>query len=127
MAFPKIVYDPGSGPTTLTFQRAPRFVPAFQFASVRHDDVASSGVRESVYERADQFLEFQMEWVGAGADVAAWNSFMQYALKGGLFAYYADASQTSFTNYWLEDTTWDGRYKSAGQYSFQLKLRQVVT
>jgi hypothetical protein len=127
MANPKIVYDPGTGPTTLNFLRQPRFQPAYVYQSVRHDNVASSGVRESVFERADQFLEFEMEWVGSGGDIQAWNSFMSYALKGGQFQYYPDSSLSAFANYWLEDSNWNAAYKVPGQYAFRLKLRQVVT
>ncbi len=127
MANPKIVYDAGAGPVTLNFQRPPRFVPAYDYGSVRHDNVSSAGVREAIYERADQFFEFEMEWVAIGSDIQAWNSFMQYALKGGQFSYYPDSSLTTFTNYWLEDTNWTAAYKSLGQYTFKLKLRQVVT
>ncbi len=127
MANPKIVYDPGTGPQTLTFLRQPRRVPAYYAAAVRHDNVASSGVRESVFERADNFLDFEMEWVGIGADVQAWNSFVQYAIKGGQFSYYPDFSSTAFTNYWLEDASWKPDYKAPGQYMFKMKFRQVVT
>lgn len=127
MANPKIVYDSGAGPTTLSFQRPPRFVPAYQFVTERKDNVAASGVRESIFVRADTFLEFEMEWVATGSDVQAWNSFMNYALKGGSFSYYPDSSQTAFTNYWLEDTSWNAAYKAPGQYRFKMKFRQVVT
>jgi hypothetical protein len=127
MANPKIVYDPGTGPTTLSFQRAPRLVPAYSLAADRHDNVATSGVRESIYLRTDAFLEFEMEWVASGSDVQAWSSFMNFALKGGSFSYYPDSSQTAFTNYWLEDTSWDAAYKVPGQYRFKLKFRQVTT
>lgn len=127
MANPMIVYDPGNGPTTLSFERPPRRVPVYMYEATRHDNVASSGVRESVTERIDQFLQFEMEYVGAGPDVSNWGAFMSYALRGGQFSYYPDSSQTSFTNFWLEDTNWTADYKSAAQYSFRLKLRQVVT
>lgn len=124
MAYPKIVY--GLPPTALTFQRPPRRVPAYAMEAVRHDNVASSGVRESILERIDNFLEFEMEWVGMGADVQAWQGFMAWALAGNQFSYYPDASQPAFTDYWLEDTNWSAAYKSPGQYTFKLKLRQVV-
>jgi hypothetical protein len=127
MAYPKIVYDPGSGPTTLTFLRPPRRVAAYDYVATRHDNVATSGVRESITERVDQFLEFEMEFVAAGSDVVAWAAFISYALKGGQFSYYPDGSQTLFTNYWIEDTTWRPDYKYAGQYTFKVKFRQVVT
>jgi hypothetical protein len=127
MSYPKIVYDPGTGPVTLTFLHPPRKVPAYEYNAVRHDNISSAGVREAVLERIDTFLEFEMEWVAIGSDVQAWNQFMQFALGGGQFGYYPDASQPAFTNYWLEDTNWTAAYKSVGQYTFKLKFRQVVT
>jgi len=127
MANPAIVYPYGSSSATLLFQRPPRRVPAYSAVAVRHDNVASSGVRESILERIDNFLDLDMEWVGIGGDVAGWAQFMNFALQGGVFAYYADSSQPAFTNYWLEDTNWTAAYKAAGQYSFHLKFRQVVT
>ena len=127
MANPAIVYPLGTGSGTLFFQRPPTKVPAFSCLAVRHDNVASSGVRESVLERIDNFLDLDLEWVGIGSDVQAWAQFMSYALQGGVFAYYPDSSQSTFTNYWLEDTNWTAAYKAAGQYSFHLKFRQVVS
>ncbi|MGO9275145.1 MAG: hypothetical protein ACLQOO_33740 [Terriglobia bacterium] len=127
MSNPQIVYDPGTGPVALPFLRQPRRVPAYCFAATRHDNLASSGVRESIIERIDQFLELEMEYVALGSDVQNWSSFMLWALRGGQFAYYPDSSQTTFTNYWLEDTNWSADYKFAGQYTFKLKFRQVVT
>ena len=127
MANPAIVYPFGSGAATLNFLRPPRRVPAYSAVAVRHDNVASSGVRESILERIDNFLDLDLEWVGVGADVQAWAQFMGYALQGGAFAYYPDSSQAVFVNYWLEDTNWTAAYKAAGQYSFHLKFRQVVS
>ncbi len=127
MAYPKIVYNPGTGATTLQFLRGPRKVPAYFQAATRHDNVASSGVRESVFERVDSFLELEMEYVALGPDVSAWASFFAYALQGGSFQYYPDASQTSFANYWLEDTTWNAAYEVPGQFTFKMKFRHVIT
>ncbi len=127
MANPAIVYPYGTGSATLMFQRPPTKVPAYSSTAVRHDNVASSGVRESVLERIDNYLDLDLEWVGIGSDVQAWAQFMNYALQGGVFAYYPDSSQSSFTNFWLGDTNWTAAYKAAGQYSFHLKFRQVVT
>jgi hypothetical protein len=127
MSNPQIVYDPGTGPVTLAFQRPPRKVPAYEYNAVRHDNISSAGVREAVLERVETFLELEMEWVAIGADVQAWNQFMQFALGGGQFGYYPDASLPAFTNYWLEDTNWTAAYKAPGQYTFKLKFRQVIS
>lgn len=127
MANPQITYYSGSSLMALYFSYPPRNVAAYHSAAVRHDNVASSGVRESILERIDNFLEIEMQTVLIGADVAAWNSFMQYALEGGQFDYYPDSSQSVSTAYWLEDTTWRADYKAPGLYSFKLRFRQVVT
>lgn len=127
MSNPQIIYDPGTGPVALSFTYPPRNVAAYNSVATRHDNVASAGVRESILERIDNLLQLDIQTVLAGADVAAWNAFMQYALTGGPFAYYPDSSQTSFTNYWLEQTTWSAAYQHPGTYSFKLKFRQVVT
>jgi len=127
MDYPKIVYDPGTGPTTLTFLRPPRNQCAYNYAAVRHDNISSAGVREAVLERVDTFIEFDMPWVGIGSDVIAWNAFMSFALQGGQFGFYPDASDPAFTNYWLEDTTWTAGYKCPGQYTFKVKFRAVVS
>jgi hypothetical protein len=126
MSWPAIIYNPGTGPVTLQFQRPARFQCAFNYQAVRHDNIASSGVKEPIFERLDTFFDFEMEWVGIGADVNAWNSFMVYALQGGQFQYFPDASQSAYTNYWLEDTNWTAAYKCPGQYTFKMKFRQVV-
>ena len=39
---------------------------------------------------------------------------MNYALQGGVFAYYPDSAQSTFTNYWLEDTDWIGGLQVGG-------------
>jgi hypothetical protein len=127
MSNPKIVYDPGTGPTTLEFVRPPRRVPAYEYRAVRHDNISSAGVREAVLERIDSFLELELDWVTLGADVQKWNQFIQFALGGGQFGYYPDSYLAAFTNYWLEDTNWTAAYKAPGQYSFKLKFRQVVS
>jgi hypothetical protein len=127
MANPSIVYPVAGGTATLNFLRPPRRVPAYSQVALRHDNVASSGVRESVVERLDNYLDLELEWVGIGSEVQAWAQFMSYALQGGAFAYYPDSSQVAFTNYWLEDTNWTAAYKAPGQYSFQVKFRQVIT
>src|SRR5438128_4395077 len=125
MAYPKIIYNPGGGPTTFQFQRFPRKVPAYFGVATRHDNVASSGLRESVLERIDNFLEFEMEWVGIGADVIAWAAFMSYALQGGQFDYYPNSALPGFTTYVLEDTNWKPAYKVPAQYTFSALFRQV--
>jgi hypothetical protein len=123
---PKIVYDAGAGDVTLTFARPPRNVSGGNLEAVRHDNIASSGVKEAIHERTDEFFEFDMEWVSIGADEAAWQAFMRYALEGGSFDYYPDKDLASFTAYTLEDSNYNSAYKVPGEYSFHTKFRKEV-
>lgn len=127
MAYPQITYYSGSTLVTLPFTYPPRNVAAYNSVATRHDNISSSGVRESILERIDNFLEIEMETVLSGADVQNWNEFMQYALEGNQFSYYPDASLGSYVNYWLDDSSWNAAYRAPGLYSFKLKFRQVVT
>jgi hypothetical protein len=128
MANPKIVYTPAAGiEQTLSFTRPPRLQPGFQKTAVRHDNISTAGIRESVLERVDEFLEFSIDWIQAGTDLSNWIAFLNHALTGAAFAYYADASSASFSNFMLEDTEAKIEYKAPGAYSLSLKLRKVVS
>lgn len=128
MSFPKIVYTPEGGTEqTLSFVYPPQQQPGYQKTAVRHDNVSTAGIRESVLERIDQFLEISMEWIQAGTDLANWRAFLDHALTGAVFAYYPDAALAAFTNYALEDTETRIEYKAPGLYALTLKLRKLVT
>lgn len=122
---PKIVY-PSGGSNTLTFTRQPRMVPFDVRKAVRHDNDASSGVRESIYERTDVFLTFTMEYVNIGSDVAAWDTFIQSAEQGIPFDYYPDQTLGSFVTYTLAATDWTAKYKQLGIYTFDMNLRKYA-
>jgi len=125
MANPKIVYTPAGGSEqTLSFVFPPRQQPAYFKLAVRHDNVSAAGLRESVLERVDQFLELTVDSIQAGTDLANWLLFLDHALTGAVFAYYPDASLPVFENYVLEDTEARVEYKSPGLYSLALKLRR---
>lgn len=128
MANPKIVYAPAGGSEqTLTFAFPPRQQPAYFRNAVRHDNVSTAGVRESVLERTEEFLELSLPWIRAGADLAAWQAFLDQALTGAPFSYYPDASQPAFGNYLLEDTETKLEWRTPGVYTITLKLRKLVT
>ncbi len=123
MAFPKIIWPSGGG-NTLQFVYPPRFVPFRNYKVVRHDNIASSGAKEFVFERRDEFLPFTLEYSKIGADIQAWDSFVLNAIQGNAFDYYADASLAQFTTYTLEDTTWDAAFKSLGLFGFKMVFRK---
>lgn len=127
MAFPKIVYNPGSGSVTLAFLRPARKVPYAWQTAQRTDTLSTAGVKQSILKRLENFLEFEMEWIARGADADAWVAFMSYALTGGQFDYYPDASLTGHTTYTLEETDFNLAYKAPGQHRYKMKFRAVVT
>jgi hypothetical protein len=101
--------------------------PGFSKVAVRHDNTSTAGIRESVLERVDAFLEFTVDWIRLGSDLDSWRAFLDFALTGAAFAYYPDASQPAFTNCLLEDTEAKIELKAAGVYSLNLKLRECVS
>jgi hypothetical protein len=128
MSFPKIVYTPAGGTEqTLSFVHPPRQLPGYSKAAVRHDNVSTCGVRESVLERVDEFLELSLEWTQPGADLENWRAFLDHALTGAPFAYYPNAAQAGFANYVLEDTEAQIEYQAPGAYTLRLKFRKLVT
>ena len=127
MANPKIVYTAAGGAEqTLNFSSPPRQQPGYLKTAIRHDNISTAGVRESVLERIDAFLEFTMDYIQAGSDLADWAAFLDYALTGSSFAFYPDASQAAYVNCLLENTDAQMAYKAPGFYSLTLKLRQRV-
>jgi len=127
MANPKIVYTPeGGAEQTLNFVFPPRDLPGYQKVAVRHDNVSGAGIRESVLERTEEFLEFTMDFIQSGTDLANWRAFLDFALTGAAFAYYPDASLTAFSNLQLEDTEVLAARKAPGVYSLTLKMRKQV-
>ena len=127
MANPKIVYTPTGGTEqTLNVVFPPRDLPGYQKVAVRHDNVSTAGVRESVLERTDEFLEFIMEFIKTGTDLANWQAFLDHALTGAAFTYYPDATQTGSSVYLLEDTEAAIKWKSPGVYTLSLKLRKQI-
>ena len=72
MANPKIVYTrAGGSELTLTFAFPPQQQPGYFKSAVRHDNVSTAGIRESVIERTDEFLELSLPWIRAGSDLAS--------------------------------------------------------
>ena len=127
MSNPKIVYTPAGGTEqTLNFVFPPRELPGYQKVAVRHDNVSTAGVRESVLERTDEFLEFILEFIKVGTDLANWQAFLDHALTGAAFAYYPDATQAAFSIYLLEDTEAAVKWKAPGVYTLSLKLRKKI-
>jgi hypothetical protein len=128
MAYPKIVYTPEGGTEqTLDFTSSPQQQPGYFKNAVRHDNISTAGIRESILERIETFLELNVDYIQAGSDLENWSEFLDHALTGAPFAYYPDASQTGFINCLLEDTSATVAYVAPGIYSVKIKLRQEVS
>lgn len=122
MAFPKIVYNA----ITLNFSIPGRNVPDYQKEITRHDNIASSGKAEHIYERSDEFLSFDMEVIPDG-DKSAWEAFLDWALQGNTFDYYPDAGVASSASYTLENKNAKLERRTVGTWALPgLKFRKVV-
>jgi hypothetical protein len=109
----------------LPFKYPPRNLPAFDYAAVRHDNIATSGIREAIFERRDRMFGFDMPFTALGSDVGLWSRFFDYALQGFPFSFYPDSTLNARIVYWLESTTWTAAYKQIGMTSFKTVFRQV--
>jgi len=127
MAFPvpKIVFDPGSGAVTLNFTypdtQKPKGDP---LQAVRHDSVSSSGIRQCMVERVDTLKNVNVENI-PWADLPNWQVFAAYAVQGGSFAYYPDATSSNFQTWELTDDNYDPKFNAFGLSKLTLKLRLV--
>lgn len=127
MAFPvpKFVYNPGTGAVTLS----PTYPPIGKAMmddrdAVRHDSMSSSGIRQVALERVDIIKPLQFEFV-LWTDLPAWQSFIDFAITGGQFSYYPDATASAFNTYELMDTSFSPKFASFNLSKFSLKLRLV--
>lgn len=114
-------------PSVLQFKRPNRFLPRYLKEAVRHDTIASGGAKQSILERLDQFLEFDMPWIAEGADAGAWEAFLDHALAGGEFDYYPDADLPALTRYTLENMDARLTRKTPGEWAVTgLRFRKAV-
>jgi hypothetical protein len=101
---------------------------ADELNSIRHDSITTSGVKQSIAERTETFINLNFKWVPA-SDIPVWQQFMTWALAGGIFTYYPDNTVPQFPvakQYTLEDDNWQPKRVAVGHYSFQLRGRLWV-
>lgn len=110
--YPKITYPASAPTTTVTFTLPPIGkpgpYPVMDQEGVGAASLSLSGQKQVMWFRTDQFLHLIMEDV-PWADAAMWQSFIQYALQGGTFLYYPDATGSAYDEYWVEDSGGSGR------------------
>ena len=125
LPLPKIIYDPGTGVTTLAFTFPPVQKPLLDDReATRHDSITSSGLRQSALERVDIVKNLMMEFV-PWADMPAWGAFIDYAIQGGTFQYFPDSSLSAFQTWELVDSNFKPSYSVRGISKFTLVLRLV--
>lgn len=96
IVYPSSVLSPAVQ-ATLLFTHQPIQQPYFVLESIRHDNRASSGVQETVFERTDAYWEGDFAYISIGNDVEGWLAFEQSAIQGIPFDYYPDHSITTST------------------------------
>lgn len=117
MAYPKIVYPASGSPQhSVAFTYPPVNKPGpygvMEQEAVGAISLSISGKRQVQCFRIDQFYRLTFEqqpW----DDMAAWQSFIQYAVAGGSFLYYPDADAATYDEFWLEDGGGNGRNQDA--------------
>jgi hypothetical protein len=120
---PKIIYNG----TTLLFTYPPVNKPGADILEAqRTDTITSSGKKQTVNLRTDTFKTLENPNVPF-ADLAGWQAFMAWALPGGVFTYYPDASDAATHDDWtLEDTKWTPVRAYPGFSRFTFTMRKVV-
>lgn len=126
MITPKFAYFNGSTvvdfiPAWPAVKKTPQGVAPL--VAVRHDSITTSGLKQSVVERVDEFLELTFEDVPE-TDLASWKAFMAIALTGAQFTYYPDSTVPgTYFDYTIENMDWRPKWKSWKNYSFNIIMR----
>ena len=94
------------------------------FEALRHDSITSSGVRQSMTERVDRNLTVTFESI-PWTDLPNWEAFFAYAIQGGPFDYYPDATLGTFQVRQLVDDKVSAKYQSYGLSSISFSMRLV--
>lgn len=127
LIIPKFAYNTGSG----VIDFIPTFPPTGKtpfspLSAVRHDSITSSGIKQCVVERIDEFIVLNFATVPE-ADLASWGDFMEWVLAGNEFTYYPDTTDIStFYECLLEDGDWTPKWVFFKTYSFNIKIRKAV-
>lgn len=126
MITPKFAYFNGSTivdftPSNPAVKKTPQGVGPL--VAVRHDSITTSGIKQSVVERIDEFFDLSFEDVPL-SDLAGWKAFMTTALTGAQFTYYPDSTDAlTYFDYTLENTDWRPKWKSFKNFSFTMLMR----
>jgi hypothetical protein len=122
---PKLIYDPGSGTTTVN-PTYPNIQKPYMdnFEATRHDSTTTDGTRQSMLERVDRIRPINFENV-PWTDLPMWESFFAYAIQGGNFQYYPDGTATAFATWQLVDDKITPTFVAIGLSKFTMNMRLV--
>jgi hypothetical protein len=121
----KIVYTPVATPVTLTFTRGPVEMLAYVDGRA-HDNLSTSGaVRERVVENNDILIDLPMPHMVLGSgDLEAWGTFLMWALGGGTFQFWPNATLgTDVYNCVIADNAWNPKWNAPWKYASVVKIR----
>jgi hypothetical protein len=124
MALPKIVYHPLTVDVTVTCVRGPQNFSC-GYKTRAWDNVASSGLRERVFEGNDMLISFGMGHLIADDDLDDWTAFMKWALQGGTFKFYPAAALTDYYNCVSDDTDFSVTAVAPKRYAATFRFRIV--
>jgi hypothetical protein len=124
----------GSGPTSFNFKRGPRDFIAEDSAR-RHDNLSTSGFRESVFESNDILIAFTMPGILINDDYTDWKNFYAWGLAGWSFIFAPNLAVTAAAAPWsggtfefnclIEDVGFKPKRVGLGRYSLDCKFRVV--
>lgn len=126
---PKFAYNDGGGIVDFSpTYPATKKVPAGDgpLAAIRHDSITTSGIKQSVVERVDEFIVLPFETIPE-ADLTSWKQFMKWAIKGNQFTYYPNAADgATYYEVTVEETDYHPTYVAYKTYSLTITLRIFV-
>jgi hypothetical protein len=111
------------GTTSLLFKRGPQnFLPRWN--SVASRNIASSGAAvETVVERNEILIAFDMPALWVADDLANWGSLMQWMIGGGQVKFYPNSGLTDWYTCKDEAGTWEPKRLAAGVYGYSFLWR----
>jgi hypothetical protein len=138
---PQITYTPVFGssfsaalqavsgqPQTLSFVFPPTSKPRFSQQATRNDVFSTAGNRQTVVQRINQTFPITMSNILDGADADAWNQFLAWALTGGEFVYFPDATNPDNSDTcFMVDTTAQLVFVSTGIWSLSCTFQVEIS
>jgi hypothetical protein len=119
----------GTPPSVLPFVYPARNQDPYIPDEKGETDYSSYGDDQTVLERIDHFIEFDMPLITLGADTANWEAFLEYAATGGHFDYYPDLASSSYTTCHLmsKGNRVAHKYPGMNKLNQTIRFRKVIS